>query len=111
MTAPRAPIPAREAGWEASLARTAATPCRSPRGMCRPRALDELLSAFLAPLLDLAGSQLVLPREPFVRVDVVQAPLGIADRVQPLPGPAPMSRAFVRHESIPPSARWRRESC
>ena len=52
-------------------------------------------------MLDLARSQVAVPRDTLVRVNNVQAPLGIADRVQVFCRPAPVSGAFVRHERIP----------
>ena len=51
-------------------------------------------------MLDLARSQVVVPRDTVVRVSIGQAPLGLADRVQPFCRPAPVSGAFVRHERI-----------
>jgi hypothetical protein len=50
-------------------------------------------------VLDLARSQ--VPHDTLVHVGVGQAPLGLADRIQPLCRPAPVSGAFVRHERIP----------
>jgi hypothetical protein len=52
-------------------------------------------------VLDLARSQVVVPRDTLVRVSIGQPPLGIADRVQPYCRPAPVSGALVRHERIP----------
>ena len=52
-------------------------------------------------MLDLARSQVTVPRDALVRMSNGQAPLGIADRVQVFCRPAPVSCAFVRHERIP----------